>query len=180
MRISLLVACSTNRVIGRDGDLPWRLSADLKRFKRLTMGHPILMGRKTLESIGRLLPGRQTIVLTRNPEFEFPAAIVVGDWDTALAKAAQSMETMETDGQPELFVVGGAEIYRLALPTTGRVYLTRVHAEIEGDTFLPELDDDQWQVVAEENHKADAKNEFDYSFITLDRVDRLKDHKQTE
>ena len=170
MRISLLVASSTNRTIGRDGDLPWRLSADLKRFKRLTMGHPILMGRKTLESIGRLLPGRQTIVLTRNSEFEFPGAIVVTSWDAALAKAAESLETMKTAGEPELFVVGGAEIYRLALPFTDRLYLTRVHAEIEGDTFFPELDDAQWHVVEEEKHTADAKNEYDYSFVTLDRA----------
>ncbi len=170
MRISILVACSTNHVIGRDGDLPWRLSADLKRFRRLTMGHPILMGRKTLESIGRLLPGRQTIVLTRNVEFEFPGAIVVHDWQSALAKAAESEAASESSHEPELFVVGGAEIYRLALPSTDRLYLTRVHAEIEGDTFFPEIDEDEWQVVDEENHAADGKNEHDYSFVTLDRI----------
>ena len=166
MRISILVACSTNQVIGRDGDLPWRLSADLKRFKRLTMGHPILMGRKTLQSIGRLLPGRQTIVLTRNPEFEFPGAIVVHDWATAVAKASEA----ESSKEPELFVVGGAEIYRLALPFVDRIHLTRVHAEIDGDTLFPELDDSQWQVVNEEDHKSDEKNEYDYSFATLERA----------
>lgn len=136
------------------------------------MGHPMLMGRKTLESIGRLLPGRQTIVLTRNTAFEFPGAIVVHDWQSALAKAAESEAASESSHEPELFVVGGAEIYRLALPSTDRLYLTQVHAEIEGDTFFPGIDDGQWKIVYEETHTADEKNEYDYSFITLDRVNK--------
>ena len=157
MRISMLVACSTNNVIGRDGDLPWRLSADLKHFKRLTMGHPILMGRKTLQSIGRLLPGRTTIVMTRDPEFQFEGAHIARDWQAACEIAANHKH----EKQPaELFVVGGAQIYELAMPAANRLYLTRVHAEISGDTFFPEYDSDAWNVVSREDHVADEKNEY--------------------
>jgi dihydrofolate reductase len=158
-RISLVVAHSRNRVIGREGQLPWRLSGDLKRFKQLTMGHHLLMGRKTLESIGRILPGRTSLVLTRQTNYQPPpgceAARQVGDLDAALALTAQA-------GDDELFVIGGGEIYRLVLPQADRIHLTLVDAEIEGDTTFPELDLARWSLVSDERHPADEKNEFGY------------------
>jgi dihydrofolate reductase len=161
MRISLIVAMSENRVIGREGVLPWRLSADLRRFKRLTMGHTIVMGRKTFESIGRLLPGRTSIVVTRQANYDGRGALVARDLDEAIGLVA--------DGD-EAFIIGGAEIYRQALPRVERIYLTLVHANVEGDTFFPELQQDQWHLVETERHAADEKNEYDYNFQVLDRI----------
>lgn len=156
-RISLVVAHSRNRVIGREGQLPWRLSADLKRFKQLTMGHHLLMGRKTLESIERILPGRTSLVLTRQADYRPPAgceaAVQVGDLGTALAITAQT-------GDDELFVIGGGEIYRLALPQADRIHLTLVDAEVAGDTTFPVLDPARWSLSSEERHPADGKNEY--------------------
>ena len=160
----MIVAASTNDVIGVAGDLPWRLSADLKRFKSLTMGHPIIMGRKTFESIGRLLPGRRTIIVTRNTDYEFPGAIVAHSIDDAMASC-------DEDSQP--FIIGGAEIYRLALVKVNEIHLTRVQATIEGDTYLPEIDWDQWKLVEAQEHTADAKNQFDYIFEHYRRVESV-------
>ncbi len=157
--ISMIVAASENDVIGRDGDMPWRLSADLKRFKKLTMGHAIIMGRKTYESIGRLLPGRTTVILTRQSDFVVDGAIVVQRLEDAIAATA--------DESP--FIVGGAEIYRLALPQIDEIQLTRVHSEIEGDTFLPPIDWDQWDEVSRKRFESDEKNSFSYSFIRYRR-----------
>ena len=151
---TIIVAASENNVIGRDGDLPWRLSADLKRFKRLTMGHAMIMGRRTWDSIGRILPGRQTIVLTRQTDFECPGAIVVHSLQHAIDAA----------GDREPFIVGGAEIYRIAVPMATRIELTRVNATIEGDTFLPKIDWDQWQCVDRESFAADARNNYGGTF----------------
>ena len=159
-KLSLIVAASENNVIGNAGDLPWRLSADLKRFKRLTMGHPIIMGRKTFESIGRLLPGRTTVIVTRQPDFQFEGAIVVGSVEAAI-DAVESAE--------RAFVTGGAEIYALLLPRVSEIQLTRVHAEISGDTVLPPIDWSRWELVGTERHAADAKNNYDYSFETYHR-----------
>lgn len=161
MTVSIIVAMSENRVIGRDGDLPWRLSADLRRFKRLTMGHHIVMGRKTYESIGRLLPGRTSVVVTRQTDYDGEGALVANSIDSALALAA---------GDDEVFVVGGAEIYRLAWPAADRVYLTRVAATVDGDTMLPEWSLDNWQRVEVEHHAADEKNEFDHQFELWQRA----------
>ena len=167
MRRALLVAMAKGGVIGRQGALPWRLSADLRRFKELTWGHHLVMGRKTLDSIGRILPGRQTIVITRNPEWR-PAWLkpseslqVATSLDEALSKAA---------GDDEPFIIGGGEVYRLALPVADRIYLTHVEAEVLGDTYFPELSPDQWRLVWQERHGADEKNEYDYRFEILDRV----------
>ena len=154
-KLSLIVAASENDVIGNEGDLPWRLSADLKRFKSLTMGHHIIMGRKTFESIGRLLPGRTTVILTRQTHFELEGAIVVQTVESALAAVASDECA---------FVTGGAEIYALMLPHVAEIQLTRVHAEIEGDTVLPAIDWDHWERIESSRHSADAKNNFDYSF----------------
>jgi len=135
-RVSLLVAMARNRVIGAQGRLPWHIPADLKRFKALTMGHHIVMGRKTFESIGRLLPGRTTVILTRQPAYRVPGAIVVRSLDEALE---------ECHGDDEIFVIGGGELYREALPRADRIYLTEVDGEFAGDTYFPQLDRNQWQ-----------------------------------
>lgn len=160
MKVSLVVAMSENRVIGRDGDMPWRLSSDLKRFKQLTMGHAIVMGRKTYESIGRLLPGRTTIILSRQAGYQVEGAIVVADLEQATAAASAAHP--DTD---DLFVIGGGQIYEIALPMAATLYLTRVLAEIpDGDTWFPEVDWSQWQQVHQEAIPADAKNEYPTSY----------------
>ena len=159
-QLAMIVAASENNVIGVDGDLPWRLSADLKRFKKLTMGHHIIMGRKTFDSIGRLLPGRTTVIVTRNPEFEFEGAKVAHSLEEAC-------ELCKDDDCP--FITGGAEIYRMALPKVTHLHLTRAHCEIEGDTILPEIDWDEWNLVEETRFEKDEKNEVDYSFLVYER-----------
>lgn len=151
----MIVAASENGVIGVDGDLPWRLSSDLKRFKSLTMGHHIIMGRKTFDSIGKLLPGRTTVIVTRQQDFKFEGAKIVHSIE-------QAIEACGHDETP--FVTGGAEIYRLAMPYVKEIQLTRVHVEINGDTQLPEIDWDQWELMQSDRHEADSKNEAEYSF----------------
>ena len=155
--LAMIVAASENGLIGRDGDLPWRLSADLKQFKKLTMGHHMIMGRKTFESIGVLLPGRHTVIVTRQMDFQFEGATVVHSIEDAVQHA-------RGQGDQLPFVVGGAEIYRLALPLVTDLFLTRVHATIDGDTFLPEIDWSTWDVVESQRFDADDRNQFDYSF----------------
>ncbi len=164
-RVTLVVAVADNGVIGRDGALPWRLPEDLKRFKAQTLGHPVLMGRRTFESIGRALPDRRNIVLTRcsgwHPPSAAEAIAVVHDWDGALRAAGDV---------PELMVIGGAEIYAIALPRADRVLLTRVHADVDGDTRLPTFDPAQWREVACERFEPDARNTIPMSFVELRRV----------
>jgi dihydrofolate reductase len=160
MTVSLIVAMADGRVIGSEGQLPWRLSADLRRFKRLTMGHHIVMGRKTYESIGRLLPGRTTVIITRQADLDVPGAIMVHSLEEALQVAADD---------PEVFVVGGGEIYRQALPLVDRIYRTIVHTAVEGDTVFPPLSENQWVVTEDQRHKADERNEFEFSFQVLER-----------
>lgn len=155
MRLSLIVAVARNGVIGRDNELPWRLSADLRHFKRLTTGHPIVMGRRTWESIGRPLPGRRNVVLSRDPAFAAEGVEVFRGLE-------QALEALQ--GAEEVFVIGGAAIYAMALPRADRVYLTRVEAEVEGDTRFPDLDPAHWRRVAREEHRADERNELPYSF----------------
>ena len=161
--ISLIVAASTNNVIGAQGDLPWRLSADLKRFKALTMGKPIVMGRKTYESIGRSLPGRQNIVITRQAGFVADGCDVVDSPEAAIDVAGDAEEIM---------IIGGSHIYESFLPRADRIYLTRVLAEVEGDAFLPELQHDEWRADSTENHAADDKNDYDTEFVVLNRTSR--------
>ena len=152
---AMIVAASENDVIGINGDLPWRLSSDLKRFKQLTMGHHIIMGRKTYESIGRLLPGRTTVIVTRQKDYHVEGAKVVHGIEAAFAACTD-------DESP--FVIGGSEIYRLALPLVDEVQLTRVHTQIQGDTFLPEIDWDRWELISGKRFEPDGKNELPYSF----------------
>jgi dihydrofolate reductase len=158
--LTAVFAASDNNVIGRDNALPWHLPADLAHFRRVTMGKPILMGRRTFESIGRPLPGRRNLVLSRG-DFAAPGVETVQSVEEALALVA---------GEPEMANIGGAQVLRLALPRTGRIYLTRVHATMDGDTFLPELPANEWQEVAREERAADERNPHAMSFITLDRV----------
>jgi dihydrofolate reductase len=132
---------ASNRVIGANNALPWHISSDLKRFKALTMGHHIIMGRKTFESIGRVLPGRTSVVLSRNPAYRPTHALVAADLGAALALAA---------GDSEVFVVGGAEIYRSALPVADRILLTEINRDFDGDTFFPEIDLTTWHTVSRE------------------------------
>jgi dihydrofolate reductase len=159
--ISIIVAASTNNVIGAKGKLPWRVSSDLKRFKALTMGKPIVMGRLTYESIGRPLPGRQNIVITRQADYVADGCDVVSTIETALNAAGDVDEVM---------IIGGAHIYRAFLPRADRIYLTRVQAAVEGDAFLPVISAHEWREIAREQHAADASNEFDFIFTILERI----------
>jgi len=159
--ICLIVAMDEGGLIGADGRLPWRLPEDLKHFKRTTMGHMLLMGRKTYESIGRPLPGRENVVLSRDPGFSPPEGVtVVRTPEQALACAAD---------REAIMVMGGAQVYALFLPRAHRIYLTRVHARFEGDTLFPDWNLGEWAERGREDHVADARNPHDYSFIELVR-----------
>jgi dihydrofolate reductase len=159
--VSLIVAASENGVIGRAGALPWHLPADLKRFRLLTTGHHVIFGRKTIESIGRLLPKRKIIVVTRNRSYSFPGAIMAGDVAAALQEAVG-------DDQP--FVAGGAEIYRQALPFVKTILLTRIHAVVTGDTFLPPIDFACFQLLESTRFGASNGRPFEYSFLRYERT----------
>lgn len=157
-KLSLIYAVSENHVIGQGGSLPWHLPADLKHFKEVTHGHPIIMGSRTFKSIGHPLPGRQNIVLTRDPDYHHAGITVVHSLDDAIAAA-------ESD---DIFVIGGAEVYKAALPLATQIFETRVHATVQGDTFFdPDLS--HWLEDSVEIHKADSHNQYDYSFITYVR-----------
>lgn len=162
MILSIIVAVAKNNVIGKDNQLIWRLSNDLKRFKKLTTGHSILMGRKTYESIGKPLPNRKNLIVTRNENFDVEGAYVFNSIESAIHHA-------KVTGEEELFIIGGGEIYKKLLPQTDKLYLTRVHAEPEGDAFFPTIEETAWQVVNEEAHLADEKNEYDFVFVDLER-----------
>ena len=161
MTVSIIVAMAENGVIGRDMDLPWHISADLKRFKALTMGHHIVMGRKTFESIGRLLPGRTTVIVTRQPDYQVDGAVIVNSLEAAQAAATDDSE---------LFIIGGGQIYEIALPLADRLHVTRVHTEVDGDTSFPAVDWDQWELVSAERHGADEKNDYDFTFESYRRM----------
>jgi len=157
-RISIIVAYAANRVIGRDGKMPWHLSEDLKRFRRLTMGHHIVMGRKTWESIGRLLPGRKHIIVSRKSGYDVPGAKVVDSLEAAIAAAPDDSE---------IFVIGGGDIYALVLPIADRIYATEIDRKYEGDTHFPELEEGKWRETTRETHE-DAASGLRYCFVTLE------------
>jgi dihydrofolate reductase len=160
--VSMVVAATENDVIGRDNGMPWHLPDDLKYFKARTMGKPMLMGRKTFESIGKPLPGRTSLVMTRDTSWRGPEeVVVVRSFEEALDWARNV---------PELCVVGGAEVFRLAWPHARRLFLTRIHAQIPGDTFFPEIDATEWREIERTEHPADTRHAYSLSFITLDRV----------
>ncbi|MEK6287659.1 MAG: dihydrofolate reductase [Acidobacteriota bacterium] len=168
MIISLIVAMDEKRGIGKAGKLPWHLSADLKKFRALTMGHHMIVGRKTFESIGKPLPGRQTIVVTSNASFKPEGCLVAGSVQDAIAMARERKET-------EVFVIGGAQIYAQTLDAADRVYLTQVHAEVDADTFFPELDNEGWIETQQTHHPADETNQYAFTFKLLERVSGRRD-----
>lgn len=161
MIVSLVAAMSRNRVIGRAGGIPWHLPRDLRHFKELTVDHTVIMGRKTFEEVRRPLANRRNVVVTRNPDFRPHGVTVVPSLDEALALGAT---------ETEVFVIGGGEIYRLAMPRADRIYLTVVHTEVEGDTYFPEFDSGAWALEEEEYHEADARNAYPMTFRTYVRV----------
>ncbi|MBA2500392.1 MAG: dihydrofolate reductase [Chitinophagaceae bacterium] len=162
MIISIIVAASENNVIGKDNRLPWHLPADLKYFKNTTWALPIIMGRRTFESIGKPLPGRHNIIITRNREYKADSVTVVSSVEDAI-KAA------EAGAVNELFIIGGAELFNTTLEMANKVYLTRVHTIIDGDVFFPSLREDQWKQITEKNTDADEKNEYPLSFQIWER-----------
>ncbi len=158
-KVVLIVAMARNRVIGKDGALPWRLPEDLKRFRSLTMGHPIIMGRKTYDSIGRALPGRRNIVISRQPDLAIEGVETV----TSLAAALEMTATAD-----KVFVIGGQQIYQAALPIADRIELTQIDADFDGDVLFPEIDPAQWQESGQQPGQ-ETGNGFEYRFVTLDR-----------
>ncbi|MBS3102807.1 type 3 dihydrofolate reductase [Candidatus Woesearchaeota archaeon] len=160
MIISFVAAMSKNRVIGKNNKIPWSMPADVRHMRKMIEGKPLIMGRKTHESIGRPLPDRKNIILTRDKSYKSKGCIVVHTQEEAL-KAAEGAE--------EVIIFGGEEIYRMFLPKANRMYLTIIDAEVEGDAFFPEYDKKEWKVVEKKEHKADEENKHDYTFITLQR-----------
>lgn len=164
MFISGIVAVSENRVMGRDNQLPWHLPADLRHFKAITMGKPILMGRKTFESIGRVLPGRVNVIITSDVNYQAPGCLVAPTIDTAL----KSVEYCN-----EVFVIGGASLFQCMMPLIQRLYLTLIHHSFEGDVLFPELDWSAWNEIERINHQPDMENHYAYSFITLNKKEKI-------
>ncbi|MGQ0752813.1 MAG: dihydrofolate reductase [Betaproteobacteria bacterium] len=160
-RLSLVVAMAKNRVIGAGGRIPWHLPSELQLFKHITMGHPIIMGRKTYESIGRLLPGRTTVIVTRQADYRVPGAVIVHSLDAAIVACGH---------EDEIFVIGGGELFREALPRADRIYLTTVETEPAGDTYMPEFDERAWHETSSEFFPADERHSCAYRFAVLDRV----------
>lgn len=167
IKTSLIVAVSENGIIGKDNDMPWKISSDLQYFKKVTMDKPVIMGRKTFESIGKPLPGRVNIVITRDTGFTAEGVITAHSVDMALDVAKSMAEVKKLK---EVMVIGGAQIYALCLPEADRLYLTRIHAEIDGDTSFADLNPKEWIEYSREDHIAGEKDSHDYSFIVLDRV----------
>lgn len=163
--LTLIVARASNGVIGRDNQLPWHLPEDLKHFKQTTMGAPIIMGRKTHESIGRPLPGRRNVVVTRDASRRFNGCDTVTDLPAALALAAQ-------DQAPEAFLIGGAQLYAEGMVMADKLIVTEIMADYEGDATFPELDPNEWEEVSREAHHANAPNTFDYAFVVYQRKNR--------
>ncbi len=164
MHISLIAAASENNVIGNHGAIPWKLPADLKYFRNMTEGHPVLMGRKTYQSIGRPLPKRRNIVISRH---DFPGKPM--EFDVAHS-VEEAIEMCKDDPSGEIFIIGGGEIYKQAMDLADRIYLTRVHAEVEGDAEFPVVDSGQWTVISKEDHLADPENQYAFSFVVYERI----------
>lgn len=161
MQISMIAAMAHDRVIGLDNQMPWHMPADLAHFKRVTLGKPVLMGRKTFESIGRPLPGRRNLVISRNPAYQAEGVEVIDSVEAALALLGEGVD--------ELMVIGGGHLYGQLLPRADRLYLTWIDLAVEGDTRFPAFDDEQWRLVESEAHPADEKNPHPYRFETWQR-----------
>ena len=159
--ISLIVAMGRNRVIGRDNQLVWHQPADLRHFKETTIGKPVIMGRKTFESVGKSLPGRTTVVVTRRDDFVAPGCLMAGSLEQALEMVSS---------EPEILIAGGGEIYRQAIPVCDRMYITIIEHEFDGDTFFPEFDQGEWVIEEERRHEADEKNRYSMLFRTYRRI----------
>ena len=159
-RISIISAMASNRAIGIRNTLPWQLPEDLKHFKALTMGHHIVMGRKTYDSIGKPLPGRDTVIVTRNADYAVPGCLAVNSLEAALTVS---------HGEAEVFFVGGAELYRQALPIAHRIYLTEIQRRFDGDAFFPAFDTNQWNETSREKHHTEGPNGFEYHYVVYDR-----------
>jgi len=163
MILSIITAMDENRLIGKENGLPWKLPADLQFFKKVTMSKPIIMGRKTFESIGRPLPGRRNIIITRDQSFSADGCEVVFSPESAVDAVSNVDEAM---------VIGGANIYQQLIPSADRLYLTKVAGEFDGDAWFPEINFSEWQLSEKEDHLADEKNETDYSFQVFDRISK--------
>lgn len=166
IKLSVIVAVAENGVVGKNNALPWYIPADLQYFKRTTLGKPIVMGRKTFESIGRPLPGRANIVISSNPDYVAEGVTVVSSLPDALLFAG---EIALTEGTEELMVIGGATIYAAAIPRADRLYVTEIHATVEGDAYLEDIDWRRWRECSREHHKAVDPNPYDFSFVVYDR-----------
>jgi dihydrofolate reductase len=158
--ISIIVAMASNRVIGANNTMPWRCPEDLKYFKSLTMGHHMIMGRKTFDSIGKPLPGRTTVIVTRNRDLKIEGCMVLHSLDEAIAACKND---------DEIFIVGGAELYQIALPVVNKLYITEIQQEIDGDTYFPEFDKTKWRETAREKRHQDAPQSLSYHFVTYQR-----------
>ena len=156
--INIIAAMTKNRVIGRKGKLPWKMSSDLKRFKEITKGHPVITGRKTFESVGRVLPWRTNIIVSHQKGYKVEGAIVVNSLDEGI-EAAKKLDD-------EIFIIGGGQIFEEAMTKTEKMYLTIIDTELDGDTYFPKINDLDWIVTSEESHKADEDNDYDYKYIT--------------
>ena len=165
--VALVVARAENGAIGRGGDLPWRLSSDLRYFRKVTMGKPVIMGRRTFNSLPRVLDGRLNIVLSRDPGFVAGGAVMAHSLDEAIDVARASAKLT---GASEIMVIGGEDVFRAALPRAERIYLTEIHAKPTADTWFPWFDRSNWHEVSRERHAAGAKDEHDFSFVVLDRI----------
>jgi dihydrofolate reductase len=161
MNISIIVAADEQNAIGINGNIPWHLPADFKRFKEITIGHPVIVGQKTFESIGKPLPQRTNIIVTNIPDYKQKDCLVAHSIEEAIDLAKKIDE--------DIFVIGGGQIYKLAMPFVNKIYLTRVHKIFNGDVFFPEIDDDQWELVASEFHKKDEQNKEDFTFLIYKR-----------
>lgn len=161
MKLAIIVATDQQGLIGENNDLPWRLSADLQYFRRVTMAKPLIMGRNTHESIGRALPGRKNIIVTKNKSFHADGCTVVNSIDDAL---------LACEDVDEVMVMGGASLYEQLLPIADKLYLTQVHASLTGDTWFPAWSKDEWSEISREDYQADEKNEYDYSFIVYEKI----------
>ena len=170
MRVSLIAAVAANGVIGRDNDLPWSLPADLRLFQTLTMGHTLIMGRRTWESFATPLPGRQIVVLTSRPDWKPDGWPEGAEGVEAAPTLDEALERAREFGDTEAFVAGGTAVFREALPRADRIYLTRVNAEVPGDTYFPEFDIAGWKIIEEDHHEADAEHAHSFTFQILERI----------
>ncbi|MFO7720495.1 MAG: dihydrofolate reductase [Gillisia sp.] len=158
--LTLIAAAGENNELGKNNDLVWHLPDDFKRFKKITSGHHIIMGRKTFDSFPQPLPNRTHVVITRQENFKKPGIIVVNSLERAIEL---------TSDDPEIFVIGGGEIYKMAMDAADKIELTRVHGEFEADTFFPEIDESQWKLVSEEFHEKDEKHQYAFTYLTYER-----------